>query len=75
MNKHDLKAYREKAPTIYSLTPGVNTIETVGGAPLSKVGGPGSEMGSLPMTTRYDANKTSFINKPQFNNTYKGNAF
>ena len=69
MNKHDLKAYRENKPQINSLVPGINNINSVGGPiGLSRKSMPG-EIAQLPLTTRYDANKSVHRYMPHYDST------
>lgn len=57
MNKLDLKAYRRNEPQVFSLVPGINNINSVGGSlGVSRKSVTGNE--PPPLTMRYDANKT-----------------
>jgi len=72
LNKHDLKAYREKKPMIYSLAPGVNTIQSVGATAYPKGKGVSAIEGQGPLTARYSMTHSNELARPQANSTYKG---
>ena len=73
LNKLDLKAYRSKQPTIYSMVPGINNIQYQGRSPdastkKSIIG----DIAEMPLTTRYDAMKNVYPYRPQVQSNAKG---
>lgn len=73
MNKLDLKAYRFKQPQIYSMVPGINNIQYQGhNTDVSTKRSIIGDLAEMPLTARYDANKSAYPYRPQLTQRAKG---